>query len=149
MFSIAILNNNSKTFSSEGIEALREEISQSRELEIRISQKTGRRDTPQRITLLAEIAKAEAFLSLFTGEDEMSSPEYHDRYTVAERLWEDSLGGDKMAFVAYLVDWRCESILPLAFFSREQSKSMQEHALELNPAPEIKRLFRWVCGSKS
>ena len=144
MFSIAINSQNSKDFSSEGIEALRGKISQCRELEIRISQKTGRRDTPERIILLAEIAKAQAFLSLFTSEDEIDSPDYHDRYLVAERLWQDSLGGDEMAFVAYLVDWRCESILPQIFFSREEMISMQEHALNLNPAPEIKRLFRWL-----
>ena len=145
MFSIAINNTNSKNFSLEAAASLREKISQCRELEVRISQKTGRRDTPQRVTLLAEIAKAQAFLSLFTGEDEMENPEYHDRYIVAERLWEDSLNGDRMAFVAYLVDWRCESILPNDFFSREEMMIMQEHALKLNPAPEIKRLFSWVC----
>ena len=149
MFSIAINNTNSKNFSLGGIEALREKISQCRELEIRIFQKTGRRDTPERVTLLAEIAKAQAFLSLFTGEDEITNPEYHDRYIVADRLWEDSLGGDKMAFVAYLVDWRCESILPYVFFSKEECSSMQEHARGLNPAPEINRLFRWLTGPRS
>lgn len=149
MFSIATNSQNSSNFSLEASASLREKISHMITLEIRISQKTGRRDTPERVTLLAEIAKAQAFLSLFTGEDEIDNPEYHDKYILADRLWADALDGDRMAFVAYLVDRRCESVPPHVFFSREEIQSMQEHVRGLNPSPEIKRLFRWLTAPRS